>query len=151
MKYITIILLMLFCSISLANANTKHPVRNIFENTDHVNITPHSTYLQSMFITIHYAKATNIMHFISNKSNNILSAEGKINYDRRTNQIWVRDYKSNLNYVKEIIQHLDIPAKQVSITAKIINIDDNYVKTLGVLFNSHPSTVKSNGLHMNFT
>jgi type IV pilus assembly protein PilQ len=54
--------------------------------------------------------------------------------DLRTNSIVVRDTRRNVNEILRAVRHLDIPARQVSIEARIVEIDTTYEAQLGVRF-----------------
>lgn len=92
--------------------------------------------LQSLVISLHYAKATEISNSI--KSNTLLSPRGNLSTDPRTNTIWVQDIPAKLNAIRSFIKTVDIPVKQVLIEARIVSVDENYERELGVRFQSAP-------------
>ncbi|MFH1707315.1 MAG: secretin N-terminal domain-containing protein [Planctomycetota bacterium] len=62
----------------------------------------------------------------------VLTKDGKLNYDPRTNTLVVKDVSSNMADVEMIIKGLDVRTKQVMIETKIISIDSNDAKDLGM-------------------
>lgn len=106
--------------------------------------------LQSIWIPLYFAKADDILHFINNKSAGFLSAQGKINSDKRGNQLWIEDDAKHIDTIRAVVKHLDQPSPQFLIRAKIVNVDRNYQKVLGFLFQTKsPQQKVSRSLTMN--
>ncbi|EKD77694.1 MAG: hypothetical protein ACD_42C00225G0005 [uncultured bacterium] len=95
--------------------------------------TPNPTLL-SIWIPLYFANANQVVSFLSAPHLMILSPQGKIRADLRNNQIWLQDDATHLVQIKKLIQHLDKSGPQFLIRAKIINVDRQYQKALGVLF-----------------
>jgi type IV pilus assembly protein PilQ len=87
--------------------------------------------LRSEFIQINYAKAADMMSLISG-STRLLSERGKASMDPRTNTLIVVDTSRNIEAVREVVQRLDVPVKQVMIEARIVLATTGYAKDLGV-------------------
>jgi type IV pilus assembly protein PilQ len=64
----------------------------------------------------------------------ILSNQGSVFAEPRTNQIFVTDISSKLEEIQELIGKLDIPVRQVLIEARIVEAADDFNKSLGVRF-----------------
>jgi type IV pilus assembly protein PilQ len=64
----------------------------------------------------------------------ILSPRGSVLAEARTNQLFVTDIPSRLAQVDELIRKLDVPVRQVSIEARIVEASDSFGKSLGVKF-----------------
>jgi type IV pilus secretin PilQ/predicted competence protein len=62
----------------------------------------------------------------------VLSKDGSLHYDPRTNTLVVKDIKSNLPNIEKIIKGLDVRTKQVMIETKIISLDTDDAKDLGM-------------------
>jgi len=99
--------------------------------------------LQSALVSLHYAKAQEIAHSV--KNNNLLSARGSISIDTRTNTVWIQDTPLTLMAVKNFIQQVDIPVKQVLIEARIVSVNKNNEQELGIRFGLAPSTNRLTG------
>ncbi len=67
----------------------------------------------------------------SNQPNQILSSRGSILTDSRTNTLIVNDTPSRLKDIKELIDKIDIPVKQVLIEARIVEATSYFEKDLG--------------------
>jgi len=65
-------------------------------------------------------------------SSGILSPRGTATVDGRTNIIIVRDVAEKLQEVRELVAKLDIPVRQVSIEARIVNVSTDYGRALGI-------------------
>jgi type IV pilus assembly protein PilQ len=90
--------------------------------------------LTTALIPTHYAKATDLAPLLQTKNHDLLSERGSVIADGRTNALWIKDTPKNLGQIRAFIQEIDIPAKQVSITARIINMDESSVEDLGLEF-----------------
>jgi type IV pilus assembly protein PilQ len=101
--------------------------------------------LRTQSFQLNYAKAQEVMlQIVANQglanqqsggngqSNRILSARGAINFDIRTNQVFVTDIASKLEEVAIIIAKIDIPVRQVLIEARIVIADETFGRSLGV-------------------
>jgi type IV pilus assembly protein PilQ len=90
--------------------------------------------LTSELIQINYGKATEIAGLLKEKGNTVLSTRGNVTVDTRTNNLWIQDTPDKIEEVRQLVQQLDIPVKQVLIEARIVNINKNYERNLGIKF-----------------
>lgn len=91
------------------------------------------TVLSSVILPISYAKASDIAKlFTGNGEVTMLSQRGSITVDERTNSLLLRDLPENINVIKDIIETLDVPIKQVQIEARIVTINEGHLDELGV-------------------
>lgn len=95
--------------------------------------------LQTFLLTIHYAKAGDLAQFIEKNSSHLLSAEGSVEADERTNSLYIRDHGENIIEIKKIITTLDRAQPEILIKARLVNVDDNFTHSLGVLFSTKQS------------
>lgn len=149
-RYCFFIVLTLF--ITLAHANVTPPARNPFYPADNTSntVTQSVNTLKSCWIPLYFANAKTVSSFISKKSSGILSNAGKINYDKRSNQLWIKDDAQHIAQIKALIKHLDQPEKQFLIKAKIITVDRQYQRSLGILFHTtSPAQSAIGSLSMN--
>ena len=61
-----------------------------------------------------------------------LSARGSVMAESRTNQLFVTDIPAKLEQVRQMIQKIDIPVRQVLIEARIVEASDSFGRSLGV-------------------
>jgi type IV pilus assembly protein PilQ len=100
--------------------------------------------LRTQSFQLNYAKASEVMMQISanqalasgstggSGSSRMLSPRGSVNFDIRTNQIFVTDIPSKLEEVASVIAKIDIPVRQVLIEARIVEANDSFGRSLGV-------------------
>ena len=88
--------------------------------------------LYAEFIQINYAKAENIANLLSSGNTSLLSARGSVSTDTRTNTVLLKDTASVIDAVKEMIQVLDIPVRQVVIEARMVTVSDSVGEELGI-------------------
>ncbi|KAB0290806.1 type IV pilus secretin PilQ family protein [Vibrio fortis] len=89
--------------------------------------------LKSEIIKINFAKATDIADMIGGDGTvSMLSDRGSITIDERTNSLLIRELAENISVIREIIESLDIPVKQVQIEARIVTITEGNLDELGV-------------------
>lgn len=75
--------------------------------------------------------------------NRILSPRGSVNFDARTNTLFVQDIQSKIAEVSRIIKKLDASSRQVLIEAKIVIADDGWTRDLGVKYGFQYNTRRS--------
>ncbi|MEK7872110.1 MAG: secretin N-terminal domain-containing protein, partial [Nitrospirota bacterium] len=75
----------------------------------------------------------------------ILGKKGSIAVDARTNSIIVRDVPGNIEKISEIIRGLDSKTPQVLIEARIVEVNTNFTRELGVQWGGNLSQSTSGG------
>ncbi|MCF6193911.1 MAG: type IV pilus secretin PilQ family protein, partial [Kangiellaceae bacterium] len=90
--------------------------------------------LQSEFIQVNYAKALAMSDLILTKGANYLSPRGSVSVDERTNTLLVQDTAKKLASIRLMVNHLDIPIRQVLIESRIVVADNGFTDELGVRF-----------------
>lgn len=95
--------------------------------------------LRSEFIQINYAKVVDILTLVSG-SNKLLSERGKASMDPRTNTLIVVDTAKNIESIRDVVQRLDVPVKQVMIEARIVLATTGFSKDLGVKWGTQSVT-----------
>ncbi|MEX2149506.1 MAG: type IV pilus secretin PilQ [Steroidobacteraceae bacterium] len=89
--------------------------------------------LRTEFLAVNYAKASEIARLVkSTGGGSLLSARGNVTVDERTNTLLVQDTAENLTAVRNLVQTLDIPVRQVLIEARIVIVADDFSRELGV-------------------
>ena len=97
--------------------------------------------LRSEFIQVNYAKAGDLAELISGSSagggaNAMISERGSVAIDARTNTLLVQDTNGRLSDIRRLVSTLDIPIRQVQIESRIVIVNDDYARELGVRFGS---------------
>ena len=88
--------------------------------------------LQSMSIKLHFAKAQDVMKSLTGGSGSLLSPNGSVSFDERSNLLLLQDDARSLRKIKKLIAELDKPIEQIAIEARIVTITDESLKELGV-------------------
>jgi len=91
--------------------------------------------LRSEFIQVNYAKAAELANLIQGEeTNTLLSERGSVAIDERTNTLLVNDTATSLANVRRLVTTLDIPVQQVLIESRVVIVNDDYSRELGVRF-----------------
>lgn len=88
----------------------------------------------SEIIQVNYANAMDLVALLKDPSASLLSAHGLLMADPRTNVIWVQDTPEQIQHIKSVLQHFDVPSRQVLIEARLVNMSQESAKDLGVRF-----------------
>ena len=87
----------------------------------------------SEFLQVNYAKAADLAGLITGGGGgSMLSERGSIGVDDRTNTLLVQDTAERLQDIRRLVRALDIPIKQVLIESRIVVVNDNFSRDLGV-------------------
>ena len=92
--------------------------------------------LYSEFLQVNYAKASDLASLISGEGgtggNALLSDRGSIAVDDRTNTLLVQDTAERLQDIRRLVTTLDVPIKQVLIESRIVVVNDDFSRDLGI-------------------
>lgn len=107
--------------------------------------------LSTEFIEVNYAKASDIAALIKAEANNLLTPErGNITMDERTNTLIIQDTTESLAAIRQLIEKLDIPVRQVLIETRIVIANEDFSKELGVRFGLSTHDSQDSQLNGNF-
>ena len=83
---------------------------------------------------INYADAEDIAQVLegNGEGTGLLTERGSVQVVARTNSLLIKDTQEKLDEIRALVDRLDIPVQQVMIEARIVNIDSNYTRELGV-------------------
>lgn len=91
--------------------------------------------LQTEYIEVNYAVASDLLALLSGGGeigNGLLSGRGSARVDERTNTLIVQDVASVLTEIRDMLNILDIPVRQVLIEARIVNASTSFSRNLGI-------------------
>jgi type IV pilus assembly protein PilQ len=90
--------------------------------------------MYSEFLQVNYAKASDLAALISAEGggNTMLSDRGSIAVDARTNTLLVQDTAERLQDIRRMVTTLDVPIKQVLIESRIVVVNDDFSRDLGM-------------------
>ncbi|MCD6098078.1 hypothetical protein J7K18_04200 [bacterium] len=86
--------------------------------------------------SIQYASAEEMAEALSA----VLTRRGKVQVDARTNSLLVTEVEDNFPVIEEMIRELDVEARQIRINAKIVLIDADYTRELGIQWSAKKKT-----------
>lgn len=90
--------------------------------------------LKSQLIALKYTNATELANTLKGTQGTLLSLRGQVAVDTRTNSLILHDTQQTIDTLMPEIRRLDVPARQVLIEARIVNIDTTYEEELGIRF-----------------
>lgn len=98
---------------------------------------------------IRYANAEEVARLIQNPQTSLLSKQGQLRVDVRTNVIYIRDNDEKIKLLGRFIRQLDVPIQQILIEARLATVDNDFIRELGIRFAVN-SAKETNGLNANF-
>jgi type IV pilus assembly protein PilQ len=103
--------------------------------------------LYSEFLQVNYAKASDLANLMGGGKgeggNSLLSERGSVAIDDRTNTLLVNDTAERLQNIRRLVAILDIPIRQVLIESRIVVVNDDFSRELGVRFGATAFTENS--------
>ena len=88
--------------------------------------------IESIFVR--YADVNELMKTLTTSNSSFLSVRGHMNVDKRTNTLLIQDIPEKIETIKQVIKMLDTPVRQVLIEARIVTVNRNFEKDLGIQF-----------------
>ena len=95
-------------------------------------MTEQPTQLTTATIKLHFAKASEVMKSLTGGSGSLLSPNGSLSFDDRSNLLLIQDEPKAISNLKKLIKELDKPIEQIAIEARIVTINGESLKELGV-------------------
>ena len=104
--------------------------------------------MYSEFLQVNYAKASDLASLISGESggSSMLSERGSLGVDERTNTLLVQDTAERLQDVRRMVRTLDVPIKQVLIESRIVVVNDDFSRDLGIRLGVTTEDIDSNSI-----
>jgi len=98
-------------------------------------------------VTLNYAKAENLQGLLTNMRSN----RGNIMVDGRTNSLVIKDVSEAIREMVDLVQNLDRQTPQVLIEAKIVELEVDFERALGIqwgtAYKAGPATGNPTGLN----
>src|SRR5262249_20202510 len=92
--------------------------------------------LETSIIKLNYANASELITALQSS----VSRRGNIQVDRRTNSLIVSDLPTNLESIARMAQALDSTTPQIEITGKLVDVDTEALRDIGIEWNIAPVT-----------
>lgn len=110
------------------------PATEIAAFQDQQRKTEQAAPMRSEFIQINYAKAKDLAALLKSEGRNLLSPQGQVSVDERTNTLLVMETGSRLAEIRALVVKLDVAVTQVLIEARIVVASDDFSRDLGARF-----------------
>jgi len=108
--------------------------------------------LRTEFIRVNYSKAEDLRKLLQSSSagsgkvgHSFLSKRGNVSIDERTNTLIIQDTNERLQDVRQLINSLDTPVRQVLIESRVVIASDDFGQSLGVRFGYSANKDLGNG------
>ncbi len=104
--------------------------------------------MYSEFLQVNYAKASDLAALIIGETggSSMLSDRGSLGVDTRTNTLLVQDTAERLQDVRRMVRTLDVPIKQVLIESRIVVVNDDFSRDLGIRLGVTTDDISSNSI-----
>ena len=110
------------------------PATEIAAFQDQQRKTEQAAPMRSEFIQINYAKAKDLAALLKSEGRNLLSPQGQVSVDERTNTLLVMETGNRLAEIRALVAKLDVAVTQVLIEARIVVASDDFSRDLGARF-----------------
>ncbi|MFM2485550.1 type IV pilus secretin PilQ [Celerinatantimonas yamalensis] len=109
------------------------------QQLDEAKIATRIASLHSAVIPIRYAKVKQLVKIIRSAMRHRLSARSTLSADTRTNTLIIRALSSEMRILKQLVNTLDKPVREVDIASRMVTVHSNISKELGVQWTmKHP-------------
>lgn len=78
--------------------------------------------------------------------NSMLSQRGSVNFDPRTNTLFIQDTARTLEQIQAVLNKVDVPVRQVMIESRLVIADEKFGKELGARFGVESFTTPGNNI-----
>lgn len=90
--------------------------------------------LHTQIWQIKYAKAGDLARLLQDEHASLLSKRGRVRVDTRTNMLCIQDVAERIVSARQWLRRLDVPSQQISIEARLVSIDSDFERDLGIQF-----------------
>lgn len=133
MKYYVLLTLLMVSSAFSQDAITwPSQLHNPFVANDGSNT------ILTTFIPLQYIDTKELATLIRDQKSLLLSAQALVVVQEKEHAIWVQGNVRDIKTIKNLVANIDRPRQQLLLKARIVSIDNNFVRDLGVLFESSP-------------
>ena len=89
--------------------------------------------LYTEYLQVNYAKAADIATLLGQGGeNSLMSSRGSASIDDRTNTLLLKDTADRIGDIRRLVAKLDIPVRQVLIESRIVIVNDDFSRELGI-------------------
>ncbi|MDB2384364.1 type IV pilus secretin PilQ family protein [Endozoicomonas sp.] len=96
-------------------------------------------------VQVNYADAAELAVVLSGEGGeSLLTEQGSVQVVERTNSLLIKDTQTKLDEIRELLEMMDIPVRQVLIEARIVTLSSNFSKELGVKWSGGANNASDN-------
>jgi type IV pilus assembly protein PilQ len=113
---------------------------------------PANRLFETEVIALHYASASDLAALLHTESSVLFSEGGSMLADERTNRLIIVETREKIALIKQMVEALDVPAKQVLIEARIVMVNEGELDEMGVrwgIFSAHDTASVAGSLEEN--
>jgi type IV pilus assembly protein PilQ len=81
-----------------------------------------------------FAHAEDVLLLLKDERHSLVSKRGRVHVDARTNTIIIYDIPERIHTIQRFLQKVDVPVKQILIAARLVSVDHDVERELGVHF-----------------
>lgn len=134
--------------IALQGALSIERKGNVLLVSSHVTETRQAA-LENRYFTLQYADAQEVAASVLAQRSTLLSEQGSVSADTRTNTLLVRDIPAIVQSLQSWIDTLDRPVAQVQLAAHIVTISSENLRALGVSWGMSEPVLPGRALRLN--
>ena len=129
-SYVWLITFMVSTALSQTAITWPTRLHNPFMSNDSTSV------LQSLLIPLQYIDPKEVAALVKDQKSLLLSAQSLVVVQEKEHTVWVQGNATDIRTIKNLVASIDRPRQQLLLKARIVSIDNNFVRNLGVLFQS---------------
>ena len=105
--------------------------------------------LHSELIQLNHIQVQALSHLIDNQKSGLLSKNGRMAVDAQTNTLLIKDTPESLKDVRHYLSQVDVSNQQIMIRVRIVSVNNNFTKELGLRYFSTTPAQPEEGASLN--
>jgi len=105
--------------------------------------------LHTELIKLNHVQVQALSHLIDSQKAGFLSKNGRMVADAQTNTILIKDTLEHLNDIRHYLEQVDVSNQQIMIRVKVVSINNNFTKELGLRYFSRAQASSEEGTSLN--
>lgn len=95
--------------------------------------------MRSVLIPLRYVDPKELVTILKDQKAQLVSAQTVFVVQEKEHTVWAQGTAADIQTIKNLVTGIDQPRRQLLLKARIVNVDNNFIRDLGVLFESSPS------------
>lgn len=105
--------------------------------------------LHTELIKLNHVQVQALSHFLDGQKSVFLSKNGRMVADTQTNTILIKDSFEHLKDIRRYLQQMDVSGQQIMIRVRIVSINNNFAKELGLRYFLKAAVQSEEGASLN--